>query len=120
VPKTVLVVDDSIFMRNFLNRILSENNYKVIAESSNGKDAISLYQEVKPALVLLDFTLPDINGISVLKEIIKIDPLAKIVMCSAMGQKSILIEALQFGAKDFIVKPYFHQLIPTIDKVFAL
>lgn len=115
--QTVLVVDDSMFMRNYLNGVLTENNYNVIAESSNGKNAISLYREVKPALVLLDFTLPDINGIYVLKEIIKIDPLARVVMCSAMGQKSLMIEALQSGAKDFIVKPNFHQLIPTIDKV---
>jgi two-component system chemotaxis response regulator CheY len=120
VQKTVLVVDDSMFMRRYLKSILSDNNYKVLAESSNGKDAISLYREVKPAIVLLDFTLPDINGVSVLKEIKKIDPFAKVVMCSAMGQKSLLIEALQHGARDFIVKPNFQQLIPTLNHILEL
>lgn len=118
--RTVLIVDDSKFMRNYLTGILSEHHYKVIAESSNGKDALSLYQKVKPEIVLLDFTLPDMNGISVLKEIKKINHLARVVMFSAMGQKSLLLEALQFGAKDFIVKPNFNQIIPTLDKVIGL
>lgn len=117
VEKTVLIVDDSLFMRNYLKSILSDNKYEVLAGASKGKEAISLYREVKPDVVLLDFTLPDINGISVLKEIKKINPLAKVVICSAMGQKSLIIEALQHGAIDFIIKPNFNQLIPALDKI---
>nr|WP_041580213.1 response regulator [Bacillus sp. 1NLA3E] len=118
--KTVLIIDDSTFMRNMLKNVLSESNYLVISEASNGNDAISLYQEFNPDIVLLDITLPDINGIDVLKKLIKINSEAKIVMCSSMGQSFVIIEALELGAKDFIVKPNFNELIPALNKVFNL
>ncbi|AGK52014.1 response regulator [Bacillus sp. 1NLA3E] len=120
VNKTVLIIDDSTFMRNMLKNVLSESNYLVISEASNGNDAISLYQEFNPDIVLLDITLPDINGIDVLKKLIKINSEAKIVMCSSMGQSFVIIEALELGAKDFIVKPNFNELIPALNKVFNL
>ena len=102
----ILVVDDAMFMRMMLKDILSKNGYEVVGEAANGKEAIDKYIELRPDLVLLDITMPEMDGIEALKKIKMIEPKAKIIMCSAMGQQNMVIEAIQNGALDFIVKPF--------------
>ena len=102
----VLVVDDAAFMRMMVKDILSKNGYDVVGEAENGLKAVEKYQELKPVLTTLDITIPDMDGITAVKEIKKVDPNAKIIMCSAMGQQAMVIEAIQAGARDFIVKPF--------------
>ena len=104
--KNILVCDDAAFMRMMIKDILSKNGYNVAGEAENGLVAIEKYKEVSPDLVLMDITMPEMDGISAVKEIRKVDPNAKIVMCSAMGQQAMVIEAIQAGARDFIVKPF--------------
>ena len=102
----VLVVDDAAFMRMMVKDILTKNGYEVVGEAENGMKALEKYQELKPDLTTMDITMPEMAGISAVKEIKKVDPNAKIVMCSAMGQQAMVIEAIQAGARDFIVKPF--------------
>ena len=102
----VLICDDAMFMRMMLKDILSKNGYEVVGEAENGKEAIDKYIELRPDLVLLDITMPEMDGITALKEIKHIDPQAVVVVCSAMGQQNMVIEAIQNGALDFIVKPF--------------
>ena len=102
----VLIVDDAMFMRMMLKDILSKNGYEVVGEAANGREAIDKYIELRPDLVLLDITMPEMDGIEALKKIKMIEPKAKIIMCSAMGQQNMVIEAIQNGAIDFIVKPF--------------
>jgi two-component system chemotaxis response regulator CheY len=104
--KRVLITDDAMFMRVTLKNILTQNGYEVAGEASNGKEAIRLYQDLKPDLVTMDITMPEMDGITALKEIKRVDPDAIVVMCTAMGQKNLVVEAIQAGAKDFIVKPF--------------
>lgn len=119
--KTVLIVDDSIFMQTWLTDIVhSSKSFKVIATVQNGRDAIEEYKKRKPDITLLDITLPDVSGITVLKEIIKFDANAKVLMCSSLGAKNQIIETLKIGAKDFIVKPYFDHLIEKLDRIDLL
>ncbi|KPU44655.1 chemotaxis protein CheY [Oxobacter pfennigii] len=105
-PGKVLIVDDAAFMRMMIKDILSNNGYEVIGEGNNGIKAIELYKKERPDVVTMDITMPDMDGITAVKEIRKIDPTAKIVMCSALGQQSMVMDAIQAGAKDFIVKPF--------------
>ncbi|WP_026584213.1 response regulator [Bacillus sp. J33] len=116
---TVLIADDSMFMRQILKRTLAEGNYQVIAEATDGCEAISLFKEASPDIVLLDLTMTCKNGMTVLKEINNLDPNAKVVICSAMGQSKLIVEALNYGARDFIVKPYFNELIPALNKLVS-
>jgi two-component system chemotaxis response regulator CheY len=102
----ILVVDDAAFMRMMIRDILTKNGYEVCGEANDGAQAIEKYKEVKPDLVTMDITMPEMDGIASLKEIKKLDPNAKVVMCSAMGQQAMVIDAIQAGAKDFIVKPF--------------
>ncbi|WP_085523967.1 response regulator [Tuberibacillus sp. Marseille-P3662] len=102
----ILVVDDAAFMRMMVKDILTKNGFEVVGEATNGAEAVEQYQEVKPDLVTLDITMPEMDGIESLKKIKEIDPEAKIIMCSAMGQQAMVIDAIQAGAKDFIVKPF--------------
>lgn len=104
--KNILIVDDAAFMRMMIKDILSKNGYTVAGEAENGKVAVDKYNEVKPDLVLMDITMPEMDGIQALKAIKGNDPNAQIIMCSAMGQQAMVIEAIQSGAKDFIVKPF--------------
>jgi Response regulator containing CheY-like receiver, AAA-type ATPase, and DNA-binding domains len=104
--KRVLVVDDAIFMRMKLKDILEKNGFEVVAEAQNGIEAIEKYKAERPDLVTMDITMPEMDGITALKEIKKINPNAKVIMCSAMGQQSMVMEAIQSGAIDFIVKPF--------------
>ena len=102
----VLIVDDAAFMRMMIKDILSKNGYEVVGEADNGLVGIEKYKEFKPDLVTMDITMPEMDGISAVKEIKKFDPQAKIIMCSAMGQQAMVIESIQSGARDFIVKPF--------------
>lgn len=104
--KNVLVVDDAAFMRMMIKDILTKNGYNVIGEAENGAKAFEKYNELKPDLVLMDITMPEVDGIAALKKIKGADPNAMVIMCSAMGQQAMVIEAIQGGAKDFIVKPF--------------
>ena len=104
--KNILVVDDAAFMRMMIKDILTKNGYNVAGEAENGAKALEKYNEVKPDLVLMDITMPEVDGIAALKKIKGADPNALIIMCSAMGQQAMVIEAIQGGAKDFIVKPF--------------
>ncbi len=108
--KTVLIVDDSQFMRNWLKSILAELSFTVVAEAENGLEAIKQYKEYYPDVIIMDIMMPVMDGIKALKEILRINPCAKVIMCSSIGTKYHIIEALQIGAKDFVVKPYFHNL----------
>lgn len=102
----ILIVDDAAFMRMMIKDILTKNGYEVIGEASDGSQAIEKYKELRPDLVTMDITMPEMDGITALKEIKKIDAGAKVIMCSAMGQQAMVIDAIQAGAKDFIVKPF--------------
>ena len=102
----VLVCDDAIFMRTMISDILSGAGYEVVGEAESGLQAIERYKELKPDLVTMDIVMPDMGGIDAVREIVKGDPNAKILMCSAMGQQALVVEAIQAGAKDFVVKPF--------------
>ncbi|GAA3406633.1 response regulator [Paenibacillus hodogayensis] len=102
----ILIVDDAAFMRMMIKDILSKNGYEVVGEAQDGSVAVEKYKELKPDLVTMDITMPEMDGIAALKEIKKFDSNAKVIMCSAMGQQAMVIDAIQAGAKDFIVKPF--------------
>ena len=104
--KNILICDDAAFMRMMIKDILTKNGYNVVAEAENGLKAVEKYQETKPDLVLMDITMPEMDGIQALKKIKSVDPNASVVMCSAMGQQAMVIESIQSGARDFIVKPF--------------
>lgn len=104
--KNILICDDAAFMRMMIKDILSKNGYNVAGEAENGAKAVEKYAELKPDLVLMDITMPEMDGIQALKKIKETDPSALVIMCSAMGQQAMVIESIQAGAKDFIVKPF--------------
>ncbi|WP_134700385.1 response regulator [Ammoniphilus sp. YIM 78166] len=103
---TVLIVDDAAFMRMMIKEILTKNGYTVVGEASDGAQAVEKFKELKPDLVTMDITMPEMDGITALREIKKLDSSAKVIMCSAMGQQAMVIDAIQAGAKDFVVKPF--------------
>jgi two-component system chemotaxis response regulator CheY len=104
----VLVVDDATFMRSMIKDILqnASGRYEVVGEASNGREAIARYRELAPQLVTMDIVMPQLDGIEATREILKIDPRANVVMCSAMGQEALVVESISAGARDFIVKPF--------------
>ena len=102
----VLIVDDALFMRTMLRNILVESGFEVVGEAGNGNEAVEKYRLLGPDLTTMDIVMPEKNGIEALKLIMGFDPLARVVMCSALGQESLIIEALEAGARDFIVKPF--------------
>ncbi|CAG7623634.1 response regulator [Paenibacillus allorhizosphaerae] len=102
----ILIVDDAAFMRMMIRDILTKNGYEVCGEANDGAQAIEKFKELRPDLITMDITMPEMDGIHALKEIKKIDANAKVIMCSAMGQQAMVIDAIQAGAKDFIVKPF--------------
>ena len=104
--KNILICDDAAFMRMMIKDILTKNGYNVAGEAENGAKAEEKYNELKPDLVLMDITMPEMDGIQALKNIKASDAGAQVIMCSAMGQQAMVIEAIQAGAKDFIVKPF--------------
>lgn len=114
----VLVVDDAAFMRMMLKDILTKAGHEIVGEAANGVEAVEKYKELKPDVVTMDITMPEMNGIDAIKEIKKVDPNATVIVCSAMGQQAMVIEAIQAGAKDFIVKPFqAARVIEAIQKV---
>lgn len=102
----VMVVDDALFMRNMLKDIFTKAGHEIVGEAANGEEAVAKYNEVKPDLVTMDIVMPVKSGIEALQEIRQADPDACVVMCSALGQDALVVEAVQAGAKDFIVKPF--------------
>lgn len=118
--KGILLVDDAAFMRMMLKDILVKNGYEVLGEAENGLKAVEKYKELNPDLVIMDITMPEMDGIEAVKEIKKVNPSAAVIMCSAMGQQSMVIEAIQSGAKDFIVKPFqADRIIEAVRKVIG-
>ncbi|MFZ3577720.1 response regulator [Virgibacillus sp. DJP39] len=114
----VLIVDDAKFMRVTLTTMLQNENYVIVGEAENGKEAIEMYKELKPDIVTMDITMPVMNGIDALRAIREFDTQAKIVVCSAMGQQKVVLEAIEIGASDFIVKPFDeNRVIDTIERV---
>ena len=105
-PKKILITDDALFMRVTLKNMLVANGYEVVGEAVNGQDAVEKYAACRPDLVLMDITMPVMDGIAATRAIKASDPAAKVIMCTAMGQKNMVVEAIQAGAKDFIVKPF--------------
>ena len=104
---TFVIVDDAIFMRTLLKKMISEvENYQIVGEGSNGYEAIEQAKNNQPDVMTLDITMPDMDGIKAVKEILKVSPNTKILMVSAMGQQSLVIEAIKLGARDFVVKPF--------------
>ena len=104
--KRILITDDTMFMRMSLKEILQGSGYTIVGEAEDGKIAVEKYKKLKPDLVLMDITMPNMNGIEAIKEIMKLDDDAKIIMVSAMGQKPLIMEALCSGATDFVIKPF--------------
>jgi len=102
----VLIVDDLAFIKMVLRDILEKSGFHVVGEASNGKQAVSMYQERRPDVVLMDITMPDMDGLTALKKIKEIDPEARVIICSALGQQRLIVQAIQLGARDFIVKPF--------------
>lgn len=118
--KSILICDDAAFMRMMIKDILTKNGYNIVGEAENGAKAVEKYNETKPDLVLMDITMPEMDGIQALKQIREMDPNACIIMCSAMGQQAMVIEAIQSGAKDFIVKPFqAERVIEAVQKVLG-
>ncbi len=104
--KRILITDDALFMRVTLKKILTENGFEVVGEAQNGKEAVEQFKSLKPDIVTMDITMPEMDGLQALKAIKELDPNARVVMCTAMGQKTMVVEAIQAGAKDFVVKPF--------------
>ena len=102
----VLIADDLKFIKLVLRELVEKAGFRVVGEASNGQEAVELYQNKRPDVVLMDITMPKMDGLAALKQILKFDPGAKIIMCSALGQQTLIVQALQLGAKDFIVKPF--------------
>ncbi len=103
---TVLVCDDAIFMRTMISDILTQAGYEVVGEAETGTQAVEKYKQLKPDLVTMDIVMPDMGGIDAVREIVQADPNARVLMCSAMGQQGLVVEAIQAGARDFVVKPF--------------
>jgi len=104
--QTVLICDDAIFMRTMIGDILTQAGFTIVGEAETGVQAVEKYRQFKPDLVTMDIVMPDMGGIDAVREIVKESPDAKILMCSAMGQQALVIEAIQAGARDFVVKPF--------------
>jgi two-component system chemotaxis response regulator CheY len=102
----VLVVDDAVFMRKMVTDALSKGGHEIVGEAANGQEAVERYQALKPEVTTLDITMPEMDGIAALKAILDLDPAARVIMCSALGQESKVLEAVKAGARDFVVKPF--------------
>ncbi len=105
-PHTVLVCDDALFMRAMVGDILQQAGYDVVGEAATGAEAVARYQELRPDLVTMDIVMPDMGGVDAVRAIRAEDPAARVIMCSAMGQQALVVEAIQAGARDFVVKPF--------------
>ncbi|MFW5786701.1 MAG: response regulator [Halanaerobiales bacterium] len=117
---SILIVDDAAFMRINLKNILEKAGHEIAGEAENGRDAIEKYKELEPELVTMDITMPEMDGIDAVKEIMDINPEANIIMCSAMGQQSMVVDAIEAGAKDFIVKPFEDdRVLEAVEKILS-
>jgi two-component system chemotaxis response regulator CheY len=117
---TALVCDDAIFMRTMIGDILRQGGLTVAGEAKTGVEAVSLYRELKPNLVTMDIVMPEMSGIEAVRKILEFDPGARILMCSAMGQQALVMEAIQAGARDFVVKPFQPtRVIEAVERVLA-
>jgi two-component system, chemotaxis family, chemotaxis protein CheY len=116
----VLVVDDAAFMRKMVSDALSGGGHEIVGEAANGSEAVQRFQELRPDVMTLDITMPEKDGLTALREIIAVDPGAKVVMCSALGQESKVLESIKLGAKDFVVKPFqADRVLSAIDKALG-
>jgi len=116
--KRVLIVDDAVVMRMMIKGILSKNGYEVVGEAQNGAEAVEKYAALEPDLVTMDMVMPEMDGISAVKQIVANHPDARIIMCTSMGQQALVVEAIQAGAKSFITKPFQPpKILETIQKV---
>ena len=119
-PKKVLIVDDAVFMRDMIKDIFSSDEYEIVGEAVHGVEAVDKYKELKPDLVTMDIVMPFKSGIEATKDILALDPNATIIMCSALGQESLVMEAIEAGAADFIVKPFkAEDVLNVVNKVLA-
>jgi two-component system, chemotaxis family, chemotaxis protein CheY len=117
-PK-ILIVDDAEFLRVRLNKILDTEGYEVL-QAENGSKAVAAYKDAHPDVVLMDVTMPEMDGLTALKEIVSFDPKARVVMLTALGQESVVLDAVKSGARDFIVKPFEHdRVMKAISKLLA-
>ncbi|MFP4465874.1 MAG: response regulator [Candidatus Goldiibacteriota bacterium] len=118
--KRILIADDAAFMRMMLKNILTQGGYEVVGEAENGKIAVEKYRELKPDMLITDMVMPEMGGIDTLKEVMKEDPSANVLICSAIGQQALVIEAIQAGAKDYIVKPFEQSnVLETLSKILG-
>ena len=118
--KNILICDDAAFMRMMIKDILTKNGYNIAGEAENGAKAVEKYAELKPDLVLMDITMPEMDGIEALKKIKETDPNAAVIMCSAMGQEAMVVQAIKEGAMDFIVKPFKpDRILQTVTKILG-
>lgn len=117
----VLLVDDLRFIKLIERKVLEESGHEVVGDASNGKQAIELYKEKKPDIVLMDITMPELNGIEALKVILSLDPHARVIICSAVSHEKVLYQAVKAGAKEYIIKPFTtERLVSTINKVMGV
>jgi len=118
--KRIIIADDAAFMRMMLKNILTAGGYEVVAECQNGREAVEKYRELKPDLVISDMVMPEMGGIDTIKQVIAEYPQANILICSAIGQQALVIEAIQAGAKDYIVKPFDQtNVLETVKKIIG-
>lgn len=116
----VLVVDDATFMRMTIKKMLEAYGHTVVGEGCNGVEGVKKYMDIRPDVVMLDITMPEMSGVDALKRIKELDPKARVIMCSAMGQQAMVAQAIQYGAKDFIVKPFQQErLAEAIDRIMS-
>ena len=116
----ILVVDDAAFMRKMVSDALTKGGHEVVGEAGNGLEAVAQYQSLKPEVTTLDITMPEKDGLAALKEIIALDPAARVIMCSALGQESKVLESIKAGARDFVVKPFqADRVIEAVGKALA-
>jgi len=117
-PARLMIVDDTLFMRRMLRDLLSSHGYEVVAEACNGREAVENYRQNLPDLAIMDITMPEMDGIEAVRAILQEDPQARIVMCSALGQNEPVMEALQAGAWDFVLKPFLpEKVLEVVEKV---
>ena len=119
-PKKVLIVDDAVFMRNMIRDIFTSAGFQVVGEAANGLEAVEKFRELRPDLTTMDIVMPFKSGIEATLEIVKVDPRAVVIMCSALGQEALVMEAIEAGASDFIVKPFKSEdVIAVVKKVLG-
>ena len=117
----ILIVDDLAFIKLLLRDLVEKAGFRVVGEASNGEEALQMFQDKRPDVVLLDITMPKMDGLTALKKILEIDPNANVIMCSALGQQRLIVQAIQMGAKDFIVKPFrSERVISSIKKTLNI